>query len=516
MPSDPQALVEGSIGDAERLNPITASDGASRDITGLVFNGLVKYNPKIELVSDLASSFDVSPDCRKVMFHLRRGVKWHDGVEFTADDVKFTYDQITSPKVASPYSADFERVKSVRALDRYTVQVDYREPFAPGLESWGLGVIPKHLLEGKNIMEDPFNRKPVGTGPYRFGEWRTQERIVLEANPDYFEGRPGVARYLYRIIPDTATQFLELRSGGLDLMALTPTQFRRQTETAFFKKTFHRFRYPALGYTYIGYNLKDPKFADRRVRQALTHLIDRQAIVDGVLLGLGRIATGPYIPESWAYNPEVKPLPYDPGKGKALLAEAGWKDTDGDGILDKNGKPFAFTILTNQGNEQRKQAAEIIQRNLRAAGIQVEIRVVEWQAFLRQFVDQKRFEAIVLGWGVGLDPDIYTIWHSSKTGEREFNFISYQNGQVDRLLVEGRQTCDKERRRRIYREVHRLIAEDQPYTFLYYPDALPIVHQRFKGVKPSPIGLMYNFIEWKVPKDAAEWYREESRPAPAP
>ena len=505
-PKNPYTLAEGSIGDAKRLVPMLASDGASADITALIFNGLVKYNKEVQLVGDLAESFEISSDCLVATFRLRKGVKWHDGMEFTADDVLFTYQKIIDPKVVTPYSSDFETVKEVEKIDSHTVRVRYKEPYAPGLANWGLGMIPKHLLEGKDLNTDPFNRHPVGTGPFQFSEWVTGQKIVLSANPAYFEGKPQIEQYFYRIIPDTATMFLELKALNLDLMVLRPVQYQKQTDDAFFQREFNKFKYPSLGYTYMGYNLLDPKFSDRRVRQALAHAIDKKAIIQGVLFGLGKPATGPYIPESWAYNPDVKETDYSPAKAKALLSEAGWTETGADGILRKEGKPFVFTILTNQGNEERSKAAEMIQANLKQIGVQAEIRVLEWQALLHDFIDKKRFEAIILGWGVGLDPDLYAIWHSSKTKEGEFNFVSYKNEQVDALLLKGRETCDQEGRKKIYRQVHQLIAEDQPYTFLYYPMALPVVHKRFKGVVPSPIGISYNLYEWKIPKNKAEWY----------
>lgn len=202
----------------------------------------------------------------------------------------------------------------------------------------------------------------------------------------------------------------------------------------------------------------------------------------------------------------MKALDYNPEKAKALLAEAGWRPAEPagkDGLLQKKGRPFAFTLLTNQGNEERMKAAEIVQNNLKRVGIQVEIRVVEWQALLHQFIDKKQFDAVILGWGVGLDPDIYNIWHSSKTKEGEFNFVSYRNPRVDDLLIQGRRSCRPEDRKKIYQEVHRLIAEEQPYTFLYYPMALPIIHKRFTGIEPSPIGITYNLPQWKIENRAA-------------
>jgi len=507
-PAKPNAIVLGSIGDAQRLIPMLASDSASGDISGWIFNGLMKYDKNLNLVGDLAESYTASPDCRKVTFKLRKGVRWQDGPEFTAEDVLFTYRKAIDPKVATPYGGDFERVEKIEAPDPYTINVTYKEPFAPGLASWGMGIIPKHLLEKVDLNTTDFNRKPVGTGPYRMKEWVTGQKIVLEANDTYFEGKPRVGEYVYRIIPDNATMFLELKAGGLDFMGLSPLQYQRQTNTAYFKKYFNKYRYPAFAYTYMGYNLLDPRFKDKRIRQAIAYAVNRKAVINGVLFGIGRAANQPVPPESWAYNPDVPSFDYDPEKAKKMLADAGWKDTDGDGILDKDGRPFSFTLMTNQGNEERSKTAEIIQQNLKQVGIRVDIRILEWQAFLHQFIDKKKFEAIILGWSLGRDPDSYDIWHSTKTKEGEFNFVSYSNPEVDKLLLEGRRTCNQDERKKIYRRIHALIAEDQPYTFLYYPDALPIVHKRFKGITPSPIGIWYNFpTEWYVPSDKAEWYR---------
>ncbi len=505
--TSPNTITVGSLADAKRLLPPLASDSASGGISSLVFNGLTKFDKDIKLTGDLAESWEVRNGGLEIIFHLRKGVKWHDGVEFTADDVIFTYETMVDPKVPTPYASYFDLVESVEALDRYTVRVTYREPFAPALEYWGMGIIPKHILEGQDITEDRFNRNPIGTGPYRFKEWLTGQKIVLEAYDEYFEGRPNIDRYVMRVISDPATMFLELKFGGLDWMGLTPPQFKLQANTDFFNRNFQKFRYPAFVYTYMGYNLLDPKFRDKRVRRALTHAINKQDIIDGVLMGYGTPTTGPFLPGFWAYNPDVNEPEYNPGKARELLSEAGWSPGP-DGILRKDGEPFIFTVITNQGNKGRIQTAQIIKEHLRAVGVEMKIKVLEWQAMLHEFIDKKRFEAVIMGWG-GLagDPDIHLIWHSSQTKEGAFNFISYKNEEVDRLLVEGRQTFDLERRKKIYHRVHELLAEDQPYTFLFVPDALPVIHKRFKGIEKAPLGISYDFIKWYVPEDRAQWYQ---------
>ena len=499
-PSFGDAYVRASIGDARTLVPILADDSASGTIVGMVFNGLVKYSKDIELVGDLAESWEVQDGGLTIIFYLQKGVRWHDGHHFSAEDVKFTYEKLIDPKVPTPYSGDFKKVKNLEILDNYTVKITYREPFSPGLASWGMAIMPKHILEEEDLFTSVFSRNPIGTGPYKFVRWLSGNRVDLVFNRDYFEHRPYINRYIYRIIPDPASMFLELLTQGVDSIGLTPLQYKRHTETGTFKRNFQKFRYPAFGYTYMGYNLNDNRFKDKRIRQAIGYAVDKQEIIDGVLLGLGRICTGPFVPESWAYNKQVKPFPYDPERAKQLLKEAGWIDSDGDGWLDKDGQLFEFTIITNQGNEQRKQTAEIIQHRLKSIGIKVNIRILEWAVFLDKFVKERQFEAIILGWGLSRDPDCYDIWHSSKTKPGEFNFISYSNPEVDRLLQEGRRIFDREKRRQIYHQVHEILYEEQPYLFLYVADALPAVHKRFRGIKPAPLGIGYNFIDWYVPR----------------
>jgi peptide/nickel transport system substrate-binding protein len=483
---------------------LLANDTASATINDQVFNGLVKYDKDIRLVGDLAERWDISADGKTFTFHLRRGVTWHDGAPFTAEDCLFTYRKLMDPAVATPYSSNYMDVAHAEAVDRYTFRVTYKEPFSPALESWAIGIIPKHLLDGKDLNTTDFNRNPVGTGPFRFKEWVAGQKLVLEANDSYFEGRPKIDRYIYRIIPDSSTMFQELLSGGVDMMGLNPLQYLRKSETRRIRESYRKFRYPANAFTYLGYNLTSALFETKEVRQALAYAIDRQSIIDGVLLGIGQPCTGPFSYVSWAYNQKVKPYPHDPERARGMLADAGWKDSDGDGVLDRNGRPFRFTVLTNQGNGERIRAAEIIQRSLKEVGIDVKIRVMEWQAFLEQ-IDKHTFDAIILGWSMGRDPDLYDIWHSSKTKKGEYNFISYKNAEVDRLLVAGRRTFDIKERTRIYGRIHEILAEEQPYAFLYVPDATPIVHKRFKGIEVAPLGIMHNFIHWYVPKNRMDW-----------
>lgn len=499
-PAYGDAIVEGTIGEASTLIPVLASDAASLAVAGQIYNGLVKYDKDLNIVGDLAESFDIARDGLTITFHLRRGVKWHDNAPFTARDVLYTYRVVIDPKTPTAYAEDFKQVKSITAPDDYTVRVTYGAPYAPALASWGAAILPAHLLEGQDITKSPLARKPVGTGPYRFKEWVAGQKVVLESNHDYFEGRPWIDRYIYRIIPDTSTMYMELKAGAVDLMNLTPVQFARQTTSTRFTARFNKYRYPSSGYVYMGYNLRHPLFTDKRVRQALTAAINKEELIHGVLFGMGQKAVGPIIPGRWAYNPHVKDIAYDPRHAAELLAQAGWREKNSDGILVKDGKPFSFTILTNQGNQQRLLTAQIVQQRLRFVGIDVRIRVVEWATFLKEFVDKGNFQVVMLGWNTSQDPDMYDIWHSSKTNPGELNFIGYKNAEVDRLLVEGRSTFDIEKRKKAYFRIQDILADEQPYTFLYVPDALPVVSSRIRGVKPAPAGIGYNQIHWYVPK----------------
>ena len=494
------SIVVGTIGEATSLIPMITSDSASSEIQGFIYNGLVKYDKNINLVGDLAESWQVSEDGLSITFKLRKGVRWQDGKPYTAKDALFSYQFMVDPNTPTPYSGDYLKVKTAEALDDYTFRVTYQEIFAPGLSSWGLPQLPAHLLKGKNVRESPLNRRPVGTGPYIFQEWEPGTRVELRFNPDYFEGRPYIDKVNYRVIPDMATLFLELRSGGVDWMDLTALQYRRQTETPFFQRNFRKYRYLSSTYTYLGWNMRDKRFQDVRVRRALTYAINRQEIVKGVLLGLGQVATGPLKPGTYWYNPKVARYPYDPQKAKELLAQAGWKDTDGDGLLDKDGQAFAFDIVTNQGNQYRANAGVIIQRRLAEIGIKVGLRTIEWSAFIKEFIIKGRFECCLLAWTIPPDPDLFDVWHSSSAKPGGLNHTNYKNPELDKLLEAQRRTFDQAERKSILDKIQEIMAADVPYTFLYVGDALPIVNARFQGIEPAPAGITYDFIRWHVPK----------------
>ncbi len=500
QPAYGDILVESSIGDASNLIPMLASDSASHEVAGFIYNGLVKYDKNYNIVGDLAESWDIENGGTLLRFHLRKDVTWHDGEKFDAHDVIFTYKTIIDPKTPTAYSGKYKLVKEARLIDDYTVEVTYDKPLAPALISWGsLQMLPEHLLKGKDITSSPLTRMPVGTGPFKFKSWKTGANITMETNENYFDKRPYILGINYRVIPDQNTQFMELKAGNIDIMGLSPLQYLRQTDKPGFQTMYAKYKYLADGYTYLGFNLNRTPFDNHRIRQAIAYAIDKQEIIKGVLLGLGQEATGPYKPGTPWYNPGVAKYPYDPQKALSIFKEFGYEDHDGDGIIDKDGKPFSFSIITNQGNALREKTAQIIQQRLKIVGIEVKIRIIEWTVFLKEYVDRGNFDAIILGWNILQDPDLYNVWHSSNAVKGGLNFVGYKDPEVDDLLEKGRHTFDTEMRRKCYFRIQEIMADQQPYVFLYVPYSLPVVSARFKGIEPAPAGITYNLEKWYVP-----------------
>ena len=500
------ACVASGIGDARVLIPIFADDVSSSSICALVYNGLTKVNKDLEIVGDLAEFWKVSEDGKVITFYLRKNVLWHDGTPFTAEDVKFTFETILKPDTGCPYVSSFNDIETIDVIDPHTVRFNYAQAYAPALLKLGMGIMPKHLFSGiEDIRRSPYARAPIGTGPYKFIEWESGQYIILEANRDYFEHAPGVKRYVYRIIPDQSVEFLELISGGVDSMQLNPYQFRYRSSTPEFSGSINKYKYLAPSYTYIGYNINDPVLEDPKVRRALSHAINKDEMIEAALLGLGEPCTGPFAKNSPYYNHEVNMYDYDPEKAKKLLQEAGWEDIDDDGVLEKGGKELVLSIVTNQGSQVREDVATIVERQWSEVGIKTDVRVVAWAAFLDQFISRKDFQAVILGWSLSIDPDCYSIWHSDSMRLGGLNSVSYSNKEVDALIEAGRREFNTEERKKIYHEIHRLIALDAPYTFLFSAYATPAVNKRFHGIEAAPAGIFYNFIDWYVPEDEVKY-----------
>jgi len=488
--ADPNGQLVVSLGgEISVLNPILSTDTSSSAVEGAIFTGMTRINEKLEVVPDLAKSWDVSKDGKTFIFHLRSDVKWHDGYPFTAEDVVFTFDSVLNPKVnsvrRSDYIIDGEPIKFV-ALDNVTVKAILPKPFAPFLSRSGMSVIPKHILSGKDINTADFNRKPVGTGPFKFKEWVTGDHVTVERNAGYYLGKPKLAEIIYKVIPDENSRLVALESGEVDETGIPPKDYKRMKSI----KGINVFEYDALVYTYLGLNLANPKFSDKRVRHALAYATNKEQLVGLIFKGLASPAYAPSAPVSWAYSDDVPKYPYNPEKARELLKAAGATNLE-------------FTILVNQGNKEREKAAIILQQQYQKVGVKVNIRVLEWSALLK-IVNAPRhpkdFEAVIIGWSLGLDPDAYSIWHSSEY-PKGFNFINYKNPEVDRLLEEGRTTMDINGRKKIYARLWKVIAEDQPYIFLWYPKAIDGIRERVGGLaKPGPAGLFLNLEEVFVTK----------------
>jgi peptide/nickel transport system substrate-binding protein len=496
-------LVDAMSGEPSSLIPMIAGESAASAIASNIFNTLLKYDKSLELEGELAKSWDVSNDQKTITFHLKPDLKWADGAPLTSADVLFTWKLVTDDNTRTPYGADYKLVTRAEVPDAQTFRVSYAQPYAPALDSWaGLQILPKHLLQGQDINTTAFARHPVGSHYYQLAEWNNGERISLVRNPNATQGQARIDRLVSRFIPDPAAQFLELMADNIDSMGLSPIQYARifPARSELNKKIA---LYKELGnaYTYLGFNLKHKPFDDVCVRKAINYAIDKQEVIDGVLLGLGEPVASPYKPGTRWSNPKLHPYPYDPVKAKQLLKEAGYADHDGDGILDKDGKPLAFEILTNQ-NKQREMSATLIQRRLRDIGIDVKIRVLEWASFIGRFIKTGDFDVVLLGWGLGQEPDQYNIWHSSQQAPGQFNFIGYSNPEVDKLLEQGRLELNLDKRQEIYHRFAEILLEDSPIVYLYAGYGLPAIHKRVKGIdNPAPpAGIGHNSYQWYIPQ----------------
>jgi len=494
------AKIEGSIGEPGNLIPALSSDTASSQVTARLYVGLLRYNRNLEIETEAAESFAVLDGGLRLRFALRRDLRWLDGHPLDVDDVEFTYRLMIHPDTPTAYAGDYLRVKEFRRLDRWNFEVLYDRPYARALVSWMIDILPKHALEGEDLRSTPLRRRPMTSGPFRLQSWEAGSRLILLANHEYFKGRPYLDGLVIRVIPDLTTMFLELRAGKLDAMGLTPQQYVYQTEGAAFADYYNVHKYLSLGYTFMGYNLKSPLFGDRRVRQALALGINKDDIISGALFGQGLPTIGPYIPGTWAYNEKILPYSYDPEAALALLAECGWLKGP-DGALVREGRRFEFTLLVNQGNEQRIKTAVIIQSNLKKLGIILHIRSVEWAAFLNDFVHNRYYDALLLGWSTTLDPDLHSVWHSSSDFAGGLNFVGFSHPLVDELIEAGRSTFDQEQRKQAYDRIQEILHEEQPYAFLYVPYSFSAVHRRFQGLEPLPVlGTDHNLHEWWTPE----------------
>jgi len=480
------------------LNPITATDAYAATINEHIYENLVERDyDTLEIVPRLAERWTISPDRLRYRFYLKKGVRWSDGVEFTADDIVYSFRALKDPKTASAQlKVYYIDVKDVRRISRYVVEFTYSRPYFLALEfCGGIPIVPEHIFnDGTDFNTHKNSRFPVGTGPYLFSRWDTGKKIVLVRNDKYWGKKPEIRKIVYKLVPEINVALQMLKKGELDVMSLRSIQWVRQTGTEKFNSNFYRLKYYLPRYNYIGWNARSELFSDKRVRRAMTHFIDREAILNKLLFGLGRIVTGNFYIESRSYNRDLEPWPFDPEKGKALLKQAGWSDTDGDGILDRNGKKFSFTFTISSGSKFGERLTSILKEDLSRAGIEMNINRYEWAVFVNK-LNSRDFEAVTLSWSLGYGGDPYQLWHSSQT-ERGSNFCNFSNREADAIIEAARMEFNEDRRTRMYHRFHEIIHEEQPYTFLYSTPALVAVSRRFDNVKVHKRGL--NYLEWKV------------------
>lgn len=496
----------------------------------------LRFDPPLGRVEGLRYANEILPATEHnpiVLFKLRPNVRFHDGHPFDARDVKFTYEAIMNPRNLSPRFSDYEPVKEVEVVDPLTVRIIYKRLYSPALGTWTMGILPEHLLNDEALKKealeagkDPreftmrqsrFNRRPIGCGPFVFEEWKSDQYITLRRYDDYWEGPPNYRRYHYRIVPDPLTQEMEFYAGTVDSYAVRPHQVARLAKDP----AYQGFSGLSFGYTYIGYNLRREPFDDVRVRRALGMAIDVEKIIQYVLFGQGERITGPFVKQTDYYNHRIEPLPYDPQGALKLLEEAGWK-RNREGWLEKNGKRLQFTLITNSGNDLRKAILTIAQDAWKKIGVDVRTDLLEWAVFIQERVNKLDFDALILGWSMGIEPDLYQIWHSSQTNPYQLNFVGFQNEEADDLIVKIRQEYDHQQQVSYCHRLHEIIAREQPYTFLYVGKWTAILDKRivirersadgkviYKKITPTKTGnFMFHFNRWiklpEVPVFAAE------------
>ncbi len=434
-----------------------------------------------------------------ILFKLRPGVKFHDGHVFDGYDVKFTYDAIMDAANVSPRLPDYEPVKTVEVLHPLTVRIVYKRLYSPALGTWMMGILPEHLLDSEalrdegrrrgldpetmSIRQSEFNREPTGCGPFVFREWKSDQYIVLDRFEKYWEGPPNYHSYTYRIVPDMLTQEMEFYAGTVDRYGALPHQVHRLKDDL----RYQSFSGLSFGYTYIGYNRRRQPFDDLRVRKALGMAIDVEKIIRYVLYNQGQRITGPFPKQTDFYDHAIQPLPYDPEGALQLLAEAGWNRNQ-EGWLEKDGKRLQFTLISNQGNPIRKQLLPIVQNAWRKIGVDVRTDLLEWAVFIQERVNKLDFDALVLGWGMGIEPDLYQIWHSSQTGPYQLNFVGFKNAEADDLIIRIRQEYDRGRQISYCHRLHEIIAAAQPYTFLYVGKWTALLDKRIVVLNRDPSG----------------------------
>ncbi len=478
---DQNILIMGMENTPTNLDPRFALDLASSQINQLIFNSLLTKDINGKLVPDLAEWWEVINNTEYI-FHLKKGVRFHDGSEMTTSDVKFTYDFVLNAENQSPKREGLAKIKNIVLIDEYTVKFVLKETFGPFLSNLLLPIVPKNISvkAGKN-----FKNNPVGTGPFKFISFDIDDEIVLSANKDYFKGSPGLDGVVFKIIPDETVRILELEKGNVHLLqnSISPDILPRLLRN----KRLKTIKKTGTNYSYIGFNLEDPILKNRMVREAIAKGIDRDSIIKYILKGLATKASFMLTPFNWAYEPMVRSYNYDPQKAKKLLDKAGYFDPDGDGPMPR----FTLTYKTSQ-NELRKLIGEVFQEQLRKIGIEISIKNYEWGTFFSD-IKSGNFQIYSLTW-VGInDPDIFHyIFHSESIPPKGANRGRYLNGEMDKLIDRGRKEIDIEARKKIYSLIQKKLTEEIPYISLWFATNVAVMKKEVYGFQLYPDESLYS------------------------
>jgi peptide/nickel transport system substrate-binding protein len=471
--------------DADTLDPRLTKNTSGRRIQELVFNGLVAIGPDYAPAADLADKWD-NPDDKTWVFHLRQGVKFHDGSDLTAADVKFTYESVLDQAFNSPVRAFYLSVDKVEATERSTVTFTLKTPFAPFLSYMDLAIVPQAVVQK---LGADFGTKPVGSGPFKVDRWATGDTIELSANDSFFGGRPNLDRVRVKVVPDNSGRVVGLESGDLDFVQspVSPQDVARVQTAAKLKVD----RTPAAGYTYVNLNCADPILADKKVRQALSHLVNKQQIIDTIYKGIGKPANGPIVPGMWAYSADVPSYDYNPEKAKQLLDDAGWKlNQAADGMRSKDGQKLSLTVRTHSEDPDRKQLIQVLQSEFQKVGIDATTSTVEFPAFFQDVQDGK-YQVGVIGWLNLSDPDRATFRQFTLDGTA--NYGKYKNDQVDKLLKDARTTLDQSKAKTLYADAVKQIVDDAPYIFVQYQEYIAMYTPKLQSYVVNPVANWLSF-----------------------
>lgn len=495
-----------------RFNPLVNTDQNTNEVIYyMLFTPLVQYDASFEPRPYLAESWDLDPGA--VTFHLNRDARWHDGEPLTAYDVEFTFRRAKDPEVASVLSSAYlELVESAEVIDSFTIRFTFTRPHARPLDGFWWAPVPKHLLEDTppaEMVRTSFNRRPVGSGPFRFVEWQAGESITLVRSADFPEslgGPPLLDRVIFRFVAEPATLLSEALTGRIDVNG---SLFPHQAEQVEGTPGVSLLSYPFREYYYIGWNVRRPVLQDPRVRRALTMALDRQQLIDVLMYGYGRPATGTIAPWHPMFT-AIEALPYDQAAAGDILAAAGWIDRDGDGVREnEQGTPLRFTLMTNHENPVRVDIAQVAQARLERIGVDVDVRTLEWQTLLARHRGRE-FDAVVQSWVLdNFRVDPAALFHSSQADRPgSYNRSGLKDPEVDRLIETATATTDPETAKRLWSEFSLALQKAQPFTFLMWLDELSSVSDRIRGVEMDARGTLVTIADWWIPPERRKYVSE--------